>query len=106
MAVSSQRFVDEKDVSAETRPAKSSDIVIGVISDKPAYLMNADINGQPIALKGRVPVRVTGVVEKGTPIYAWENGVGTTTATRGLVGIALETNTNPEEKLVECVLKV
>jgi len=106
MTVSAQRFVEEADVSAETRPARSSDLAIGVISENPAYLMNADIDGQAIALKGRVPVRCTGVVEKGTPVYAWEDGVCTTTATRALVGIALETNTNPEEKLVECVLKV
>ena len=106
MAVSSERFVEEKDVSAETRPAKSSDLVIGVISEKPAYLMNADINGQPIALKGRVPVRCSGPIQKGQAIYAWDNGVGGHTATRALVGIALESNPNPEEKLVECVLKV
>ena len=106
MAVSAQRFVEEADVSAETRPARSSDLAIGVISENPAYLMNADIDGQAIALKGRVPVRCTGIIEKGTPVYAWEDGVCTTTATRALVGIALETNTNPEEKLVECVLKV
>jgi len=106
MTVSAQRFVEEADVSAETRPCRSSDLAIGVISENPAYLMNADIDGQAIALKGRVPVRCTGIVEKGTPVYAWEDGVCTTTATRALVGIALETNTNPEEKLVECVLKV
>ena len=106
MTVSAQRFVEENDVSAETKPARSSDLAIGVISENPAYLMNAEIDGQAIALKGRVPVRCTGVVEKGTPVYAWEDGVCTTTATRALVGIALETNTNPEEKLVECVLKV
>lgn len=106
MTVSAQRFVEEADVSAETKPARSSDLAIGVISENPAYLMNSEIDGQAIALKGRVPVRCTGVVKKGQPVYAWEDGVCTTTATRALVGIALETNINPEEKLVECVLKV
>lgn len=107
MAVSSVRSVEGKDVSPEVRPAKASDMAIGVISEKPAYLMNADLeNGQAVALKGRVPVRVKEPVSKGQPVYAWEDGVASTTATRALVGIALETNTNPEEKLVECVLKV
>ena len=93
--------------SAEVRPAKSSDHAIGVISEKPAYLMNSELkNGQAVALKGRVPVRIKEPVSKGQAIYAFENGVCTTTATRALVGIALESNTNPEEKLVECVLKV
>jgi len=106
MTVSSANFVEEVDVSAETRPAKSSDLVIGVISDKPAYLMNSEADGQAIALTGRVPVRCSGPIQKGQPIYAWDNGVGGHTATRGLVGIALENNPDPEEKLVECVLKV
>ena len=106
MTVSSANFVEEVDVSAETRPAKSSDIVIGVISDKPAYLMNSEADGQAIALAGRVPVRCSGPIQKGQAIYAWDNGVGGHTATRGLVGIALESNPDPEEKLVECVLKV
>jgi hypothetical protein len=101
MAVASASY------DAETKAAKSSDICIGVISDKPAYLMNSDLeNGQAIALKGRVPVRVKEPVSKGQAIYAWEDGVCTTTATRAFVGVALETNTSPEEKLVECVLKV
>jgi hypothetical protein len=91
----------------EVRPAKSSDIAIGVVSEKPAYLMNSELeNGQAIALKGRVPVRVVEPVSKGQSVYAWENGVCTTTPTRALIGVALETNTDPAEKLVECVLKV
>jgi hypothetical protein len=39
-------------------------------------------------------------------VYAWENGVASTIATRALVGIALETNGSLDEKLVECVLTV
>lgn len=93
--------------SAEARAAKSSDIAIGVISEKPAYLMNSELkNGQAIALKGRVPVRVKDPVAKGQPVYAWEDGVCTTVATRSLVGVALESSDDPEEKLIECVLKV
>lgn len=93
--------------SAEARAAKSSDLAIGVISEKPAYLMNAELeNGQAIALAGRVPVRIKEPVSKGQIVYAYDDGVATTTATRALVGIALETNTDPNEKLVECILKV
>jgi len=106
MAVAPEEFKEEVEVSAETRPARSSDLAIGVISEKPAYLMNADADGQAIALKGRVPVRCTGAIRKGEPVYAWDNGVCTNTATRALVGIALETNVDEGEKLVECVLKV
>jgi len=91
---------------AEVRAAKVSDLAVGVISDKPAYLMNAEADGQAVALKGRVPVRISGPVSKGMPVYAWQDGVASTIASNGLVGIALETNNEESEKLVECVLKV
>lgn len=90
----------------ETEPAKAGSHCIGVISNNPAYLMNAESNGQAIALKGRVPVRVTGPVKKGQAVYAWSNGVCSTVETVALVGVALESNYNTVEKLVECVLKV
>ena len=105
MAVAPEKFSEEQEVSDETRPARSSDLAIGVISENPAYLMNSAIDGQAIALRGRVPVRCTGAIKKGEPVYAWEDGVCTTTATRALVGIALETNVDEGEKLVECVIK-
>ena len=91
---------------AETRAAKVSDFAIGVISEEPAFMMNSEAEGQYIGLKGRVPVRVQGPVSKGQAVYAWENGVASTIASNGLVGIALETNNDDAEKLVECVLKV
>ncbi len=39
--------------------------VAGVVSTNPAYLMNAAASGTPIALRGRVPVKVIGSVSKG-----------------------------------------
>ena len=39
--------------------------VAGVVSTDPAYLMNNDAEGHPIALAGRVPCKVTGPVAKG-----------------------------------------
>jgi len=92
--------------TSETRAAKVGDECIGVISDKPAYLMNSELDGQAIGLKGRLPVRVTGRVSKGQSLYAWADGIGTTIATNSLVGIALETSNEEGEKLIECVLKV
>ena len=94
------------DDDAEVAPANASNHSIGVVSTDPAYMMNSDIDGQYIGLKGRLPVRVTGVVKKGQAVYAWENGVCSTLATTGLVGIALESSNNASEKLIECVLKV
>jgi hypothetical protein len=39
--------------------------VAGVISTDPAYLMNMGSNGLPVALRGKVPVKVVGQVSKG-----------------------------------------
>ena len=90
----------------EVEPARSSQLCIGVVSAEPAYLMNSDADGQAIGLKGRVPVRVSGPVKKGQAVFAWADGVCSTIGTQGLVGIALESNSDDSEKLVECVLKV
>ena len=89
----------------EVAPASASDLCIGVVSTDPAYMMNSEAEGQYIGLKGRLPVRVHGAVKKGQAIYAWNDGVCRTISTTALVGIALESNNNEEEKLVECVLK-
>jgi len=90
----------------ETEPANAGDIVMGVTSDNPAYLMNADADGQALALKGRVPVRVIGKVQKGEAIFTVGDGVGAADAQGGLVGVALESSDDTAEKLVECVLKI
>ena len=43
----------------------NSHAVAGVISTDPAHLMNAEAEGSPVALAGRVPCKVTGPVAKG-----------------------------------------
>jgi len=47
---------------------------IGVISEKPAYLMNAKNPGQPVALKGKVKIKVNGSIVKGDELIADNNG--------------------------------
>ena len=42
--------------------------IFGVISTDPAYLMNSDSEGLPVALTGRCPVKVIGPVAKGDRI--------------------------------------
>ena len=90
----------------EVMPARASNLCIGVVSTDPALMMNCEADGQYIGLKGRLPVRVNGPVKKGQAVYAWNEGVCRTIETTALVGVALETNLDEGEKLVECVLKV
>lgn len=95
------------DEGAEVEASRLGCIAIGVVSTDPALMMNSKAEGQYIALKGRVPVRVTGAVSKGQAVYVHDNGCASTAVNGGsIVGIALETNSTDEEKLVECVLKV
>ena len=44
--------------------------IAGVVSTNPAYLMNHDATGVPVALQGRVPCRVLGPVSKGDRVVA------------------------------------
>ena len=96
------------DPDHEAGPANGGDIPMGVISDSPAYLMNAEAEGQIMGIKGRVPVRIVGSVEKGNQVFVGENGICQSANSEGkqCVGIALESNNEEGEKLVECVLKV
>ena len=74
-------FGGEAEVTASTSYAQRS--VAGVVSTKPAVMMNAEAgNSQThpfIALQGRVPVKVTGEVKKGDILVA-SNIAGTATA--------------------------
>lgn len=77
---------------------------VGVVSTDPAFLMNGSLeNGTAIALKGRVPTRVLGAVKKGDILYAGANGCAVKEGTFK-VCVALESNTDEGEKLVECML--
>ena len=77
--------------------------VIGVISDRPAFLMNSQGKGQPIALKGRVKVKVVGPVKKGDELVAGNEGFATTISVEfnRVFAIALEDN---ENGLIEAII--
>ena len=55
--------------------------IAGIVSTNPAYLMNSELEGDnvvAVALTGRVPTRVTGIVRKGDMLVS--NGDGTARA--------------------------
>ena len=57
-------FGGEKEITQSTQSHDPA--IAGVISTSPAYLMNVDLeDGTPVALQGRVPCRVRGVIRKG-----------------------------------------
>ena len=91
----------------EVTACQEGDRALGAVSDKPAYLMNFELEGGTIvALKGRIPVKVTGSVKKGDQLIAGKDGtaqVGIPHAP-GVFGIALETSDDEGIKLVECII--
>ena len=76
---------------------------IGVISDRPAFLMNAEGKGQPVALKGRVKVKVVGPVKKGDELVAGNDGFAATISEEftKVFAIALEDN---DKGLIEAII--
>ncbi len=78
---------------------------LGTISDKPAFLMNKDLEGGvAVALKGRVPVRVIGLVKKGQGLGASAIPGVATTNNISYFAIALEDYTAFEEGIIEAVI--
>jgi hypothetical protein len=103
----------EKEVTQST--AQMDSRVIGVVSENPAHLMNSALQGEfiaPVALRGRIPVKVTGPVRKGD-ILITSHVPGTATALTEdsaipnavyVIGKSIETNESSEVKLVEVVV--
>lgn len=80
---------------------------IGAVSANPAYLMNFELeNGTPIALKGRVPVKVAGQVKKGDRLVAGSNGSAIVSEgpSADVFAVALESSDEFDTKLVECLI--
>ena len=78
---------------------------LGTISEKPAFLMNKDLEGGvAVALKGRVPVRVVGIVRKGQGLGASAIPGVATTNSLCYFAIALEDYTALEEGIIEAVI--
>ena len=93
----------EKEVTA----AKYGDRAIGVVSANPAFMMNKDLEGGTyIALKGRVPVKVTGAVRKGQRLVAANNGTAEAAVPHAndVFAIALESSDNTDVKLIEAIV--
>jgi hypothetical protein len=86
--------------------------VFGVISTNPAYLMNSEADGLPVALTGRVPVKVVGTVLKGERLISSHlPGVAMALGfkeydPRKVIGRSLEQKTTDDLGVVEAVIGV
>ena len=93
-----------------------SENVFGVISDQPAYAMNAAAGNNEshpyVAMTGRTPVRVTGTVNKGDRLVtssvkgcARAVATGESITPFNVIGRALESSTDAGIKLVNCAVR-
>ena len=92
-----------------------SDNVFGVISTRAAFTMNhgagSDLTHPPVAMTGRVPVRVIGTVRKGDRLVSAGNGLaraaqkGEATAFN-VIGRALEDRLETTEGMVEAIVTI
>jgi len=89
--------------------------VFGVISTKAAFLMNdaagSNITHPPVAVQGRVPVRVIGKIRKGDRLVSAGNGLARSAAKTELtpwnvIGRSLEDKLDTGEGTVEAIVKL
>ena len=92
-----------------------SEDVFGVISTKAAYLMNSgagtDLTHPPVAVNGRVPVKVVGKIRKGERLVSAGNGLARAGAKNeispwNVIGRSLENKDSPGEGYVEAIVKL
>jgi hypothetical protein len=91
----------------EITASSLGDRAIGAISSNPAFMMNKDLEGGVyVALKGRVPVKVVGIVKKGQRLIASDNGYAMVTSSEfgNVFAIALEDSDDINVKLIESVI--
>ena len=92
-----------------------SEKVFGVISTRPAHLMNGgageDDTHPPVAMTGRVPVQVVGTVSKGDRLVSAGNGIaraalpGEATAFN-VIGRSLVDKPTPEQSTIEAIVTI
>ena len=96
--------------------SEMSENVFGVISDQPAYAMNAGAGNNDshpfVAMTGRTPVRVAGAVTKGQRLVtssikgcARAVAIGESISPFNVIGRALENSSDTGIKLVNCAVR-
>lgn len=92
-----------------------SDSVFGVISTRAGFLMNGeagnDITHPPVAMQGRVPVRVIGQIRKGDRLVSAGSGLARAANKKeitafNVIGRSLEDKQSNNEGIVEAIVKL
>jgi hypothetical protein len=99
------------DAEVTTTSLRDDTRVAGVVSENPAHLMNSSLQGDnvtAVALTGRTPIKVIGVVQKGDMLTSSSTqGFATRTTdpkVGTVIGKALENKTDAGEGVIEAVV--
>jgi hypothetical protein len=97
-------FGGDQEVTASTHLCDTR--VAGVVSTKPAYIMNADAEGVAVALTGRVPCQVRGPVAKGdllitSDLLGTAQKIGAAWAPGCVIGKSLQNIKDDSVQLIE-----
>ena len=101
------------EITAEHEEASNE--VFGVISTRPAHLMNASAGTNDthpaVAISGRVPVRVVGAVRKGQRLISAGKGLArgampNEVTALNIIGRSLEDKTSDSEGVVEAIVRL
>ena len=93
----------------------ASETVFGVISTRPAFTMNGGAGDNdthpPVAMTGRVPVKVTGIVNKGDRLISAGDGIARAAqpgeaTSFNVIGRALTSKTTAEVGTVEAIVTI
>jgi hypothetical protein len=102
-----------KEITAATE--ELSEDVFGVISTRAAFLMNGNAGDNnthpPVAVNGRVPVRVVGKIRKGDRLVSAGNGLARAAAKNELspwnvIGRSLQDKDDTNEGTIEAIVKL
>ena len=91
----------------EVTACASGKRAIGVISANPAFMMNKDLEGGVyVALKGRVPVKISGKIRKGDELVAADGGcaVKAPSNSSGVFAVALQSSDDEGIKVIEALV--
>ena len=92
-----------------------SDTVFGVISTRAGFLMNGEAGNEithpPVAVNGRVPVRVIGTVRKGDRLVSAGAGLAraasrTEITAFNVIGRSLQNKTTIDEGTIEAIVRL
>ena len=90
-----------------------SNEVFGVVSEQPAYLMNAkQTNGTPVAISGRVQVKVKGKINKGDRLVSAGNGMARSASADesinafNVIGRAIQSKNSQDEGTIEAFVTI